>query len=146
MDQLDFPSGATWEQRRSWFENLFDIDYYGGGVLASEHALGLLVDLQAVYCAGAFASCVIIACTTIDAHLQDVEGAEGGLKSTFSTSAHHAELEWLRTYRNRLVHFKPAKSQAITVDDHWEKRIAHEAHAKRAIKLVAWVLFENKMI
>ncbi len=146
MDQIDFPLEAIWKRRQRWFEDLFDIENHGGGAIMSEHALGLLVDLQAVYCAGAFVSCIIIACTIIDAHLQDIEGADGGMQATFAISSYQKELEWLRMRRNRLVHFKTTTTPAISVDDHWHNRTAHEENAAKAIKLVAGVLFENLLV
>lgn len=143
MEQIEYPKIETWQERRIWFEQLFDINCYGGSAIMSEHALGLLIDLQAIYCAGAFVTCIILACTIVDAHLQDVEGANGGMKSTFAHSKHQEELEWLRQNRNRLIHFKTSFLPAISVDDHWEHHVLHENAAKKSIKLVANVLFEN---
>ncbi len=73
MDQLERPSQRVWENRRRWFEELFDIESKGGAYILGEHALGLLVDLQAVYCCGAFISAVILSCTIIDTHLRETE-------------------------------------------------------------------------
>lgn len=146
MDQLDPPSEHIWQQRQSWFEALFDVDNRGGGYLVSEHATGLLVDLQAVYCAGAFITCIILSCAIIDAHLQDVEGAEGGMQSVFEASLHKDELEWLRKRRNRLIHIKQTHPLTISADDHWENREKHEEDAKKAIMLVAEVMFEYPFV
>lgn len=145
MDQIEIPDEEIWNHRRQWFESLFDVETRGGGYLLSEHATGLLVDLQAVYCAGAFISCIILACTIVDAHLQDVEGAQGGLQSTFQASDHCDALEWLRKRRNRLIHFKDGVLP-ISVDAHWDNRAEHEKEAQRAIALVADVLFENPCV
>jgi hypothetical protein len=148
MEHLETPLSQVWEERQDWFENLFDVDNKGwGGYIMSEHATGLLVDLQAVYCAGAFIACIILSCAIIDAHLQDAEGANGGnMQSTFAASSYHDKLEWLRKRRNRLVHFKENHPLAISVDDHWENREQHELEAKKAIELVANVFFENPWI
>jgi hypothetical protein len=128
---------------------IFDIESRGGGYILGEQATGLLVDLQAIYCAGAYISSVVIACTIVDAHLRETElheGFEGGVRAAFLASQHNAELEWLRKRRNELVHLKRAESPAISVDDQWIKRGKHADEAKRAILVTAAVLFENPWV
>ncbi len=149
MDQIDHPSEALWKERRDWFENLFDIEKRGGSYLVGEHATGLLVDLQATYCAGAFIACVILGCTIIDSHIRETEAGpdfQGGIEAAFGFSGFRAELDWLRKRRNRLVHFKGACGLAISVDDHFGNRDSHEVDAKRTVKLVASVFFENPWV
>ncbi len=149
MDHLDCPSDELWDQRRKWFEGLFDVDKRGGGYIIGEQANGLLVDLQAVYCSGAFISCLILACTIVDAQLREAEappGFDGGMKSIFELSSFNQELEWLRNRRNRLIHFKESKEPAITVDMHYSDRVEHERDAQRAVRLVADVLFEKPWV
>ena len=148
MDQLDYPSKEVWIQRREWFEQLFDVEKYpGAGFLLGEQATGLLVDLQAAYCGGAFIACVLLAGTIIDCHIREVEGApEGGMQAAFAISTFQNELQWLRKRRNRLVHFKASKDPVITVDNHYQNRLDHERDAKKAIDLVARVFFENPCI
>lgn len=147
MDQIEFPLEELWHQRRDWFENLFDIEKRaGGGYLVGEQATGLLVDLQAAYCAGAFIACVIIGCTILDSHIRETEAGpdfDGGIEAAFNLSDFRADLDWLRKCRNRLVHFKEGKGLAISVEDHFDNRNRHEQDAKRTITLVASVFFEN---
>lgn len=149
MDQIDHPSEALWKERRDWFEELFDIEMRGGSYIVGEHATGLLVDLQAAYCAGAFIACVILGCTIIDAHIRETEAGrdfQGGIEAAFGLSGFRAELDWLRKRRNRLVHFKGASGLAISVDDHFGDRDSHEVDAKRTVTLVASVFFENPWV
>lgn len=117
-----------------------------GGYVLGEHATALLVDLQSVYCVGAYLSVIIIGCAIVDTHLRETEFLDSrqGMKSAFNLSEHRDELEWLRRRRNALVHFE--KEPAITVDDHWNNRETHEADAKRAIAIVANVLREQSWI
>lgn len=148
MDQLEHPRQDVWESRRIWFEETFDTERRGGAYILGEHATGLLVDLQSIYCAGAFVSAIVISCTIIDSHLREAEldpAFEGGIQAAFLYSDHNAELEWLRKRRNDLVHYKFGRSP-ISVEDQWSKRESHEADAKRAIELVANVLFENPWV
>lgn len=149
MDQIEFPSEGIWNARRDWFEREFDIDERGGGYIIGEQATALLVDLQAIFCAGAFISVLIISCTILDSHLREAELGErfdGGMQAAFEFSDNKDELGWLRKRRNELVHFKSSRGPVITVDDHYALRDAHEVDARRAIKLVASVLFENPWV
>lgn len=149
MDQLECPSQKVWENRRRWFEDLFDIENKGGAYILGEHALGLLIDLQAVYCCGAFISAVILSCTIIDTHLRETElpkEFDGGIKSVFKEFDDDGELEWLRQRRNELVHLKSVELTAISVDDQWAHRKVHEAEAERAIQLVSRILFMNPWV
>lgn len=149
MDQINHPSQNIWEQRQEWFEILFDDDKRPGSYMVGEQATGLLVDLQAIYCAGAFISCIIISCTIIDSHIRETETGpnfEGSIKEAFEFSDYCDELEWLRKTRNRLIHFKETKDLPVSVDDQWFRREEHEKDAKKSIELVANVLFENPWI
>lgn len=149
MDQIEYPSSANWEARRAWFDALFDIEQRGGAYVIGEQATALLVDLQSIFCAGASISSIILSCTIVDAHLREAElgdDFDGGMQAAFAYSALAVDLEWLRRERNALVHFKPSKGPKITVDDHYSSRSDHEAAARRAISLVANVLFEHPWV
>ncbi len=149
MDQLDYPSEKIWTMRQEWFESTFDVDKRGGAYMLGEQATGLFIDLQSIYCSGAFISCVIVACTIVDTHIREIEldrKFDGGIQAAFETSGLNQELEWLRNRRNRLVHFKQSKNYAITVDMQYSERVEYEKDAQRAIKLVADVFFENPSV
>ncbi|MBS0155179.1 MAG: hypothetical protein JSS38_11325 [Nitrospira sp.] len=122
MDHIEHPSELLWQERREWFETLFDVEKRRGEYLIGEQALGLVIDLQTAYCAGAFIACVILGCTIIDAHIREAEAGpdfEGGLAAAFQLSKFRVELEWLRQRRNQLVHFKLSRP-ALSVDDHYD--------------------------
>lgn len=150
MDHLEAPDRQQWEARRIWFEAQFDIENGGGGAYVwGEQASALLIELQAVFCAGAYISVIILGCAIIDAHLREVEADdrfEGGMQAAFSKLTSVSELDWLRKRRNSLVHFRRQTGAALTVDDQWLRRSSHETDARRAIELVSKVLFENPWI
>lgn len=149
MDQIEAPDRQEWEARRTWFEAQFDIEERGGAYAMGEQASALLIDLQAVFSAGAYISVIILGCAIIDAHLREVEADnrfEGGMQAAFSELTSVPDLDWLRRRRNSLVHFRAQAGAAITVDDHWLQRSAHEADARRTIELVSKVLFENPWV
>lgn len=148
MDQIEHPPEALWNSRRAWFEDLFDIERRGGGYAVGEHSTGLLVDLQAAFCAGAFIATIVVACSVVDAHLREVElegEFRGGFKAAFSGSTLAEELEWLRLRRNVLVHAKSG-TPAISVDLHWTHREQHEQDARRAVEVLASALFEHPCV
>jgi hypothetical protein len=147
MNHLECPSEEDWKRRREWCEALFDFECRPGhSYIVSEQALGLSIDLQAVYCCGAYVACIILACTMIDTHIRDAEIGptfDGSIQAAFETSRYAQDLEWLRVRRNRLVHFKEAKGAAISVDMLYADRSVYEQEAQRAITLAADVMFEN---
>jgi hypothetical protein len=146
MDHIEYPTLKDWSDRRAWFEQKFDVEARGGAYIVGEHASALLVDLQSLFCVGAFISAIIISAAIIDSHIVEVEAEEhfsGGMKASFSYSKHREALEWLRQERNALVHFSAKREQNITVDSHYIDRRKHEECARKAISLVADVLFEH---
>jgi hypothetical protein len=133
MEQLDYPDLATWEERRRWFETL-EAERARGGAASrlSEQACALMVDLQAIFCAGAWATTVILAATIVDSqgrfHRPDPDLQE--------------ELAWLRLTRNALVHEDP-REPAITIEDQWTNRRAWERDARRAVRTAMTALYPN---
>lgn len=83
MDQLEAPDRQLWEARRNWFEAKFNIEKRGGAAYVfGEQATALLIELQAVFCAGAYISAILIGRAIIDAHLREVEAGtrfDGGI-------------------------------------------------------------------
>jgi len=149
LDQIDYPARSVWEPRQKFFDDIFDFEPRGGAYVIGEQASGLLIDLQAIYCVGAFISVIIIACTVVDAHLREAEldpKFKGGIAKAFETSEYSVDLDWLRRRRNELVHFTDRRPLPISVDEQWSNRQTHEAEANRAIQLVANVLFENPWV
>ena len=131
MEQLDYPDLATWEERRRWFEAL-EAERGRGGAASrlSEQACALMVDLQATFCAGAWASTIILAATIVDSqgrfHHPDPEL--------------QPDLAWLRLTRNALVHEDP-REPAITIEDQWTNRRAWERDARRAVQTAMATLY-----
>jgi hypothetical protein len=131
MEQLDYPDLATWEERRRWFEAL-EAERARGGAASrlSEQACALMVDLQATFCAGAWASTIMLAATIVD--------SQGRF--------HHPDpdlqpdLAWLRLTRNALVHEDP-REPAITIEDQWTNRRAWERDARRAVQTAMAALY-----
>jgi hypothetical protein len=134
MEHLDYPELDIWEERRQWFEALEAERGRGGAAGAlSEQACALMLDLQAVYCAGAWAAAIILAATIVD--------SQGRL--TRADPALAEEVAWLRQTRNVLVHENP-KLPAITVEDQWLNRRAWERDARRAIAVAMAALYPGE--
>jgi hypothetical protein len=113
MEQLERPDEITWDERRLWFEAREAQVGRGGTGALSEQACALMIDLQAVFCAGAWAAVVILAAVIVDAQLREVRG--GPERPAAS------ERQWLRRLRNALVHEDPTKP-GLTLEDHWTRR------------------------
>jgi hypothetical protein len=123
MEQIEYPDLATWEERRRWFE-AFERERGKGGAAPrlSEQACALMIDLQATFCAGAWATTVMLAATIVDSQLRYAP-ADPELE---------AELGWLRRTRNALVHENP-NAPELTVEDQWMHRREWERAARRAV-------------
>ena len=132
MEHLDRPDEITWDERRLWFEaREAEIGRGGAGTL-SEQACALMIDLQAAFCAGAWAAVVILAAVIVDAQMRE---ARGGPERPAP-----AERQWLRRLRNALVHEDPTKP-ALTLEDHWTGRGEWETYARRAVEAALAALY-----
>ena len=67
MEQLERPAEEVWDERRLWFEETQAGFAAAGARAPSEQATALMFDLQAVFCAGAWAAAVILACAVTEA-------------------------------------------------------------------------------
>ncbi len=85
-----------------------------------------MVDLQAVFCAGAWAAVVILACAVTE--------AQGGSKRESLPGVPDADYRWLRALRNRLCHEKRSDPE-LTVEDQWLRRGLWEERARRAVAI-----------
>ncbi|WP_299616844.1 hypothetical protein [Pelagibius sp.] len=132
MDQLERPSDLTWDDRRAWFEDQ-EARFSTAGVGApSEQACALMIDLQAVFCAGAWAAAVILAYAIAE--------AQGSRRAARPEGVSEADWKWLRALRNRLVHENPSKA-AFTVEDQWMRRDLWEERARRAVVIAFGALY-----
>lgn len=134
MEQIEYPELATWEERRRWFES-FERNRGKGGAahVLSEQACALMIDLQAIFCAGAWASTVILAATIVDSQLRYAAPDEVLAE----------ELEWLRRTRNALIHENP-NAPEITVEDQWMNRREWERAARRAVAAALSALYPER--
>src|SRR3546814_20890836 len=67
MEQLERSPEELWDERRLWFEEQEARHARVGARAPSEQACALMIDLQAVFCAGAWAAVVILACAVTEA-------------------------------------------------------------------------------
>lgn len=126
MEQLERPSETDWDERRLWFEELEARFARGGTAAPSEQACALMIDLQAVFCAGAWAAAVILACAVTE--------AQGGSKRESLPGVPDADYRWLRALRNRLSH-ENRNDPELTVEDQWQRRPLWEERARRAVAI-----------
>jgi len=133
MEHLEYPELETWEERRRWFEALEQRRSEGGAASAlSEQGCALMIDLQAVFCTGAWAAAIILAATIV----------ESQVKLSRPDSALAEDLAWLRRTRNLLLHENPT-APVFTVEDQWTNRRAWERDAKRAVAAAVAALYPD---
>lgn len=104
----------------------------------------MMADLQAVYCAGCWASVIILALAVVDAQLRETEmpGFKGSTKQLLDELGGDPQLHWLRKRRNSLVHLDE-DSPALTVDQQWLDRHDLELDAQKAVQLCIEAFFSN---
>ncbi|MPZ11739.1 MAG: hypothetical protein GEU89_16270 [Kiloniellaceae bacterium] len=132
MEQLERPSEELWDERRLWFEEQEALHARGGVQAPSEQACALMIDLQAVFCAGAWAAVVILACA--------VSEAQGGSRRESLPGVPDSDLRWLRALRNRLSHENRSDPE-LTIEDQWLRRDLWEERARRAVAIAFAALY-----
>ena len=131
MDQLERPDEPTWDERRLWFEAREAAASAAGAGRLSEQACALMIDLQAVFCAGAWAAAVIVAASVVEAQ---------AFLAGFPNDGREGDRAWLRGLRNRLVHESP-KQPALTIEDQWLARGEWERTARKAVEIALAALY-----
>ena len=91
MDQLDVPEAALWEERRRWFEENQDSCARAGAPAPSEQACALMIDLQAIFCVGAWSAAVILAAAVVESQLPD-----SAPRHAAGSGVDRKTLRWLR--------------------------------------------------
>jgi len=132
MEHLELPDEAVWDERRLWFEAQETARSRGGAPAPSEQACALMIDLQAVFCAGAWAAAVILASAIVESQGPAVGRDRGG--PSFE------DIAWLRDLRNRLLHENP-RDPVLTVDHQWTARKDWERYARRAVEIALAALY-----
>jgi hypothetical protein len=132
MEQLERPAEEVWDERRLWFEETQARFAEGGARAPSEQACALMIDLQAVFCAGAWAAVAILACAVTE--------AQGGSKRESLPGVADKDYRWLRALRNRLSH-ENRNDPELTVEDQWLRRDLWEERARRAVAIACAALY-----
>lgn len=137
MEHLECPSKALWENRGRWFESIEEKTRGEGNYLVSEQACALTGEVQAAFCAGAWAGAVILAMAVVDAALRETKLFDftGPTKNLIEITRADPRLQKMRKRRNDLVHIDP-ENPALTVDQQWDERDKLEAEAREAVKLM----------
>jgi hypothetical protein len=147
MEHLDHPPRQVWEARRAWFESAEETARGQGGYLVSEQACALAADLQAVFCAGAWAAVIILAMAVVDAAVRETElpAFRGSTKDLLDLVGATSDVQALRVRRNELLHVNP-HTPALTVDEHWRDRARLEQEARRAVLLMWEAFYSNPSV
>lgn len=132
MEHLERPAEALWDERRLWFEEQEAQRARSGARSPSEQACALMIDLQAVFCAGAWAAVVILACAVTE--------AQGGSRRESLPGVADSDYRWLRALRNRLSHENRSDPE-MTVEDQWLRRDLWEERARRAVVIAFAALY-----
>lgn len=137
MDQLEVPDETTWQERRDWFEARQEAYGAGGAQAPSEQTCALMIDLQVVFCAGAWAAAIVLAAAIVEGQARE----KGAWRRAESARPRDKAAVWLHRLRNRLLHEDKTKP-VLTVEAQWFHRDHWESQAKRAIEQAFAALYD----
>jgi hypothetical protein len=133
MRTLSPPDPKLWQSRADWFWRAHDVN-------AGPHALDLgprsgmlLAELETLFCAGAWASVVILAWALVEAEQRAMARA---LAARGEEAPLEPDADWLREQRNALVHVAPDRGQDEIPDE-----AALEQVAQGAVRVAFKTLF-----
>jgi hypothetical protein len=133
MRTLAPPDPKLWQARADWFWRAHDINA-GPHVLDLGARSGmLLAELETLFCAGAWASVVIVAWTLVEAEQRTMARA---LAARGEDTPREPDADWLRERRNALVHVDPDRAANEVPDE-----AALEAMAQGAVRVAFKTLF-----
>ena len=102
-----------------------------------------MIDLQAIFCVGAWSVAVILAAAVVESQLPDPAARRAAGSAPGSgpgPGVDRKTLRWLRGLRNRLVHEDPT-NPVLTVGDQWLSRDRWERDARRAVQAAFAALY-----
>ena len=113
MESLDLHI-KLWNERKDWIDKLIDDEVGHIDHDVSEQACALFMELQSVFCAGAWATVIILSMTIIDAQLREIKIPEfqGSTEKLLKETGLTAVVDWLRRRRNKYIHYSNPFSPA----------------------------------
>ena len=133
MDYLDIDI-ILWNKRKDWIDKLINNEVGQIDHDVSEQACALFMELQSVFCAGAWATVLILSMTIIDAQLREINIPDfrGSTEKLIRVMGLTEVIDWLRRRRNSYIHLD-TENPEITVNDIWDKSDNLEIEARKAI-------------
>lgn len=101
MRTLSPPDPTLWQARADWFWRAHDINAGPHALELQPQASLLLAELEAVFCAGAWAAVVILSWALVEAAQR---AAARTLAARGEELRPEPDVDWLREQRNALVH------------------------------------------
>lgn len=133
MRALSPPDPKLWQARAEWFWRAHDINAGPHALELDARSNMLLGELETLFCAGAWASVVIVAWSLVEAEQRAaarVSAARGEETKT------EPDADWLRAQRNALVHVAPDRGDNDVPDE-----ATLETMAQGAVRVVFKTLF-----
>jgi hypothetical protein len=133
MRTLAPPDPKLWQSRAEWFWRAHDLNAGPRALDLDPRAGLLLAELETLFCAGAWASSVIVAWALVEAEQRKAVRARAASEGE---PRPEPDADWLRERRNALVHVSPDG-----VNDHAPDEAALEAMAQGAVRVAFKTLF-----
>ena len=129
MRTLSPPDPQLWQSRAEWFWRAHDLNAGPRALDLDPRASLLLAELEAVFCAGAWAATVIVAWALVEAEERATAQAAAARRED---ARPEPDADWLRGQRNALVH---------AGEDELPDEAALEAAAQGAVRVAFKTLF-----
>jgi hypothetical protein len=131
MRTLAPPDPKLWQSRADWFWRAHDLNAGPRPLDLNPRSSLLLGELEAVFCAGAWASVVIVAWALVEA---EERAAARAAAARHEEARPEPDADWLRGQRNALVHAGPE-------DEDVQDEAGLEAAAQGAVRVAFKTLF-----
>ena len=109
------------------------------GQIFSSHALLIEIDVRRAYCAGAWISVIVLACTAVEAQARQVATQDYSVRMQV-LFGEDPDLQWLRAIRNEIIHAAepgtPSLIWKVDGADIGENHAALEPEATRAVEVM----------
>lgn len=147
MAYADHVDKKVWSERYQWLRQTEEAEAGAwGSVLLSPQGTLLSYDIEIAFCAGAWLSVIVMSHAAIDATIRDTDQGDytSNSKVIFGNDA---DLQWLRTLRNRLVHVRPPNHPSAlseqAANDVAVFQDSLEPDARHAVTLVYRAIYAN---
>lgn len=136
------PIPATWNARREQFRRMENMAFGRLGMDSHGQIDPLILELEHVYCAGAWVAVVVLAFAIVEVYMHSRGlGKKPDWPGYLVKYRIADQAEWLRKRRNALMHMQSARSPSLTIHAQFNTREELYRDAKKAVSTALRIAF-----